>query len=229
MSGLPPDSDREADIAGGPVRANRRLMRRSDLTAYSITSSARARNDAGIFCPIALAVVRLTTSSNLVGCSTGISPGLTPAQNFVDQLGGAPVLIREVRSVGYEAASLDMNAVIEHGRQPSAERKRDDARAVGGNKCIDDDVQCVRLGVERLEDGSDIFRSPDFEWRDFQTERAGHCLRLVHLCCGLGNINIPHDCQGTRQIQLGAPVNTNSSAGTELLHPRARYESKTPF
>ena len=45
---------------------------------YSITSSARARNDSGIVSPIALAVVRLMTTSNLVGCSTGISPGFAP-------------------------------------------------------------------------------------------------------------------------------------------------------
>ncbi len=35
-------------------------------------------NDSGIFSPRALAVVRLTTRSNLVGCSTGMSPGFAP-------------------------------------------------------------------------------------------------------------------------------------------------------
>jgi hypothetical protein len=45
---------------------------------YSITSSARCRNDVGIVNPIALAVVRLMTRSNLIGCSTGMSPGLAP-------------------------------------------------------------------------------------------------------------------------------------------------------
>src|SRR4026209_474764 len=46
----------------------------SDQTAdlYSITSSARASNDVGSVMPSALAVVRLMTRSNLVGCSTGI-------------------------------------------------------------------------------------------------------------------------------------------------------------
>jgi hypothetical protein len=36
---------------------------------YSIISSARSKNDSGIVSPSALAVLRLTTSSNLVGCS----------------------------------------------------------------------------------------------------------------------------------------------------------------
>src|SRR5262249_5012944 len=45
---------------------------------YSITSSARASTDGGMVWPIALAVFRLMTSSNLVGCSTGKSAGLAP-------------------------------------------------------------------------------------------------------------------------------------------------------
>src|SRR5215472_1498218 len=39
--------------------------------AYSITSSARASRDAGMVRPSVLAVLRLTASSNLVGCCTG--------------------------------------------------------------------------------------------------------------------------------------------------------------
>jgi GAF domain-containing protein len=50
--------------------------------SHSITSSARNRNDSGIVKPIALAVVRLMTSSNLDGCSTGISPGFVPRKTL---------------------------------------------------------------------------------------------------------------------------------------------------
>src|SRR6516165_6916577 len=46
--------------------------------SYSITSSARSKNDSGIVTPSAWAVVRLMMRSNFVGCSTGISPGLVP-------------------------------------------------------------------------------------------------------------------------------------------------------
>src|SRR5207248_6272804 len=45
---------------------------------YWMTSSARDRSEAGIVTPRALAVLRLITSSNFVGCSTGRSPGLAP-------------------------------------------------------------------------------------------------------------------------------------------------------
>jgi hypothetical protein len=90
---------------------------------------------------------------------------------------------------------LDKLAGIEDRRQPRAERKRDDARAVGGNERIDHDVNCVRLGFKRLEGGSDILRSPDFEWRDFEAERASRGLNLAHLQHALGKTNINHDCQ----------------------------------
>jgi hypothetical protein len=46
--------------------------------AYSITLSARANNDSGTVTPIALAVLRLITNSNLVGCSTGMSATVMP-------------------------------------------------------------------------------------------------------------------------------------------------------
>src|SRR5262249_59457628 len=46
--------------------------------AHSITSSARPSSVGGMVRPIALAVVKLMASSNLVGCSTEISPGFAP-------------------------------------------------------------------------------------------------------------------------------------------------------
>ena len=45
---------------------------------HSITSSARASSVGGTVRPSALAVVRLMTRSNLVGCSTGMSAGFAP-------------------------------------------------------------------------------------------------------------------------------------------------------
>src|SRR5262249_53216914 len=49
---------------------------------YSITSSARASSEGGTVRPSALAVVRFTTKSNLVGCSTGISAGFAPRRTL---------------------------------------------------------------------------------------------------------------------------------------------------
>src|ERR1700676_3128112 len=75
MSGLHPDSDRTADIAGGPVRANSRSGR-----AHSINSSAREISVGGMLRSSALAVFRLIASSIFVGCSTGSSPGVAPSR-----------------------------------------------------------------------------------------------------------------------------------------------------
>ena len=45
---------------------------------YSITTSARSSTAGGITKPSACAVLKLTANSNLVGCSTGMSPGGVP-------------------------------------------------------------------------------------------------------------------------------------------------------
>ena len=47
-------------------------------TRYSITWSARPSTEGGMVRPNAFAVLRLITSSNFVGCSTGRSPGFAP-------------------------------------------------------------------------------------------------------------------------------------------------------
>src|SRR5262249_23311175 len=48
------------------------------LRGHSITSSATKRKSRGIVSPSSLAVFRLMTNSNLVGCPTGKSAGLAP-------------------------------------------------------------------------------------------------------------------------------------------------------
>src|SRR5262249_19357320 len=65
----------DAEIAFGWEVSSRSLP----LAAlHSITSSARASSVGGTVRPSAIAVIRLITSSNLVGCSTGRSAGLVP-------------------------------------------------------------------------------------------------------------------------------------------------------
>ena len=61
-------------------RPRRRTAEQRDEVAavHSITSSARASSEGGTSRPSALAVLRLITSSNVVGCSIGSWPGLLP-------------------------------------------------------------------------------------------------------------------------------------------------------
>jgi hypothetical protein len=65
-----------APIAAKCVR--RQHMPSSKDRRYSITSSARASTEAGRSRPIALAVLRLITSSYFVGACTGRSAGFSP-------------------------------------------------------------------------------------------------------------------------------------------------------
>src|SRR6516165_7196266 len=69
-------------------RGSRAAKQRYELApaAHSITSSARSRNASGIVRPSALAVVKLMTRSNLVGCSIGISPGFAPRRILSTEL-----------------------------------------------------------------------------------------------------------------------------------------------
>ena len=53
-------------------------MHRNKQQHYSMISSAWARSVAGTSMPSALAVLRLMTSSKVVGCWTGRSAGLAP-------------------------------------------------------------------------------------------------------------------------------------------------------
>src|SRR5205823_4448248 len=66
---------------GSERQCEKRARRCADKSApvhHWITSSARSSSDCGIVKPSALAVLRLMTNSNLVGCSMGRSPGFVP-------------------------------------------------------------------------------------------------------------------------------------------------------
>ena len=54
--------------------------------------------------PSALAVLRLTTSSNLVGCSIGRSPGLAPFRILSTYPADSAEHIAEVRPIGHQRA-----------------------------------------------------------------------------------------------------------------------------
>src|SRR5215472_12547741 len=73
-------TDVRVPLGDGRERPRRCHAEQRDELAplHSITSSARASSVGGISMPIALAVLRLRTRSNFVGCSTGISLGLVP-------------------------------------------------------------------------------------------------------------------------------------------------------
>src|SRR5262245_6488869 len=63
-----------------PRRSRAAEQRDERAALHSITSSARCCKNKGTSTPMALAVWRLITSSNFVGCSTGRSAGFVPCK-----------------------------------------------------------------------------------------------------------------------------------------------------
>src|SRR5215472_1759902 len=81
MSALPPKADMDRhghDVRFVPKADSCTAAKTDRFDHDSITSSARVRIPGGTVMPIALAVLRLTRSSNFVGCSTGRSVGFAP-------------------------------------------------------------------------------------------------------------------------------------------------------
>ena len=73
-----PINGRHQTCPVGPVGATTGLMQRSKSQSYSISSSAMLSKFVGTVRPSVLAVPRLMTSSNFVGCSMGKAAGLAP-------------------------------------------------------------------------------------------------------------------------------------------------------
>jgi hypothetical protein len=71
-------SGHRADNVEGPRCANNCREQVQHKSHYSITSSVSARIVGGMSRPSALAVLRLSTNSNLVDCMTGSSAGFSP-------------------------------------------------------------------------------------------------------------------------------------------------------
>jgi hypothetical protein len=79
---------------------------------------ARASTLGGMVKPICFAVLRLITSSNFLGCSTGKIGRLGSLQDSVHVIGNAPVAVRDVRSVPHEPAVIHSFSVVIHRRYP---------------------------------------------------------------------------------------------------------------
>src|SRR5262249_19119579 len=69
---------RQGGLSGRHLAAQKHQLRDAWPIRHSITRSALSSTECGMARPRALAVRRLITSSNFVGCSTGRSPGFAP-------------------------------------------------------------------------------------------------------------------------------------------------------
>jgi hypothetical protein len=83
----------------------------------SMTSSASASRLAGMVSPSALAVLRLITSSNLVGCSTGGSAGLSPLRTRARVQAGLPTCLGNASTIAHQSTGFrGLTQVITRGK-----------------------------------------------------------------------------------------------------------------
>src|SRR5258708_7870650 len=115
---------------------------------YSITSSAVASSLSGTVMPSALAVLRLITNSNVVGCSTGKSAGVGARKNFIHVGARSPETGRDARAVGHEAASLGGLLLRKERRQVGRRRECHDTGVLTKEHrvCQNDQSASVRCG-----------------------------------------------------------------------------------
>src|SRR6516162_6331293 len=108
-----------------PFRATTGCEQSQQTRSYSITSSARATSVGGTVRPSALAVLRLTCSSNLVGCCTGRAATLAPLR-MRSTYDCTMKQIGRIDTVRYQAAALHEHAEVKYRRQAMTSRKCDD-------------------------------------------------------------------------------------------------------
>ena len=107
------------------------VSNRSKLAlVYSITSSARASSVGGTSRPSALAVLRLITSSNLVGCLHRQVGRLLAFEDAIDVAGAGPILVRKIRPIGDQTTVRAKFAENVNGGQAVPGGQRDDQIAM---------------------------------------------------------------------------------------------------
>ena len=146
-----------ATRARSPLKpvVRRRIIQRPDP---SITLSARRSRDGGIVRPRLRVVLRLITSSNFVGCSTGDIARSGAVQNLVHVGGGAPEQCRDVGAVRHEATDFHDDPVRPDRRKPIPGRELDELRPVRREQWRVDVEQAARA-TRGLEGGFELFRT----------------------------------------------------------------------
>src|SRR5262249_1155949 len=79
---------------------------------------------------------------------------------------------------GHNPPRLDVLSKGVHRRPSRAKRQDVDAKPIGSNKWIGEDIKCIRTTFERLEGRRDVVRPPDLDWRNRQAESAARRLNF---------------------------------------------------
>ena len=101
-----------------------------------------------------MAVLRLMTSSNLVGCLHRQVGRLLALEDAIDVAGCAPVLVGDVRSVGDQAAAPDEERDRIDRGQSVPSRERDDQLAMHRSSTRSGHDQAAIRGARERRDGA---------------------------------------------------------------------------
>jgi len=116
-----------------------------------MTSSARASRLAGMVSPRALAVLRLITSSNLIGCSTGGSAGLSPLRTRARVQAGLPTCLGNASTIAHQTTGFrGLMQVITRGKS-MLDRQCGELIALTEERT--DRGQRTRVGLEEVAKG----------------------------------------------------------------------------
>ena len=125
---------------------------RAPVESFSSPHPPAASSDGGIASPSAFAALRLITSSNFDGCSTGSSAGLGALQDLVDEDRRAPPDLEDVRAIADESTGLDVFGQVVHDRESAPRGQLCDLPGAAEEQARGDQEQaaCARVG-RRLE------------------------------------------------------------------------------
>ena len=121
--------------------------------------------------------------------------GLCPAQNLVDEFGGAAEQVRYVCSIGHQTYRFEVLPKAVHRRQSRGKRQGVKPNPVAVHESLSTDIKCIGVALEPLNGGRDIVGAPDFHCGNLKSKRACRCPDVAHLLHGEGIIDIGHNRQ----------------------------------
>ena len=166
---------------------------------YSITSSAIARRPGGIVSASALAVLRLTTNWNLLGCSTGSSAGFSHLENALDIAARKPISIRRVDAIAHQSAGRRILANLIHHRHRMADLKRNQLITTAVEKRFRRDRRRPNvLARYEIEGRVEFGRRAGAQDKDLFAKSVCRGLNLMNLVGGTRKAGINQNANGLR-------------------------------
>ena len=150
--------------------------------------------------PRVFAVLTLTTRSNLVGCSTGMSPGFSP-RKILSTIPAARRNISGKWPVRHESPSFGEVACCARHRQLAIEREGHETGGIGRNHSGLYEIDCISMTFEGIKSRRDIVIPLHAAWHDCESKFSSRNLDIFSFtrACGIGGVK--------QNCQLGKPWN----------------------